>query len=89
MTRLVDLDDSVGLERAWAELERVHAVRAIDPDLYENIRRRCELLDDPADAEPILRDLDQLHPALVAEIHFDTLVKVVGRRHPLGRAGRS
>ncbi len=73
MTRLVDLDDVAGLERAWFELERVRAIRAIDPPLRENILRHVNRLA-PDVAAPILAALDEVHPALVLAVHFETIV---------------
>ncbi len=71
--RLVDLNDIAGLERAWAELEAVRAVRAIDPELRANIERRLDRLD-PDVAEPLRTDLDRIHPDAFLAAHFETLV---------------
>jgi hypothetical protein len=73
IVRLVDLDDLTGLERAWGELERLHALRAIDPELRANIERHLDQLD-PADAAPIRAALDEIHPEAVLEVHFKTIV---------------
>lgn len=72
MSRLVDLDDLAGLERAWVELERLREVRQADPELREAIIRRCERLS-PEDAAPILSALDEMHPDLVLKLHFEAL----------------
>ena len=75
MTRIreVDLDDAGGLELLWSELRRHRAIRDADPELRLSILRRCERL--PAEvAAPILRDLDQVHPAVVCESWFTVLV---------------
>jgi len=85
VTRLVDLDDPVGLELAWSVLERRRALHDVDPELREAIIRRCDRL--PSDvAAPILVALDQMHPEAVLEAHFGTLaprVPTIGavRRH--------
>lgn len=72
MSRPVDLDSIDGLERAWAQLERRRAVRALDPELRAAIIRRCAYL--PADvAAPVLVALDEAHPAAVLEAHFAAL----------------
>jgi hypothetical protein len=70
--RVVDLDDITGLERAWSELERLHAIRDADPELREAILRRCEHLDAVV-AAPILAALDEVHPEAVIEAHFKSL----------------
>jgi hypothetical protein len=71
--RWVNLDDAAGLELAWCELERRRAVRDADPELREAILRRCDAL--PSElAAPILVDLDELHPEVVLDAHFRTLV---------------
>ena len=72
MTRLVDLDSIAGLECAWSELERRRELRDADPELREAIMRRCDYLSSDK-AAPILVALDQVHPALVLEIHFTVL----------------
>lgn len=71
--RLVDLDDIAGLERAWCELERVRAIRALDPRLRENILRHVDRLP-PDAAAPIRAALDQMHPDAVLAAYFDTIV---------------
>jgi hypothetical protein len=73
VTRLVDLDDLTGLERAWTELECLRAIRAVDPELRHAIERRLDELG-PAIAEPIRASLDEMHPEIVLEAHFKTLV---------------
>jgi len=69
----VDVDDAAGLERLWAELRRHRAIRAADPMLRAAIIRRCEPLP-AAVAASVLRDLDDVHPAVVLESYFTTLV---------------
>jgi hypothetical protein len=66
VTRLVDLDDVAGLERAWAELERLRYVRMADPDLRAGILRRLDHLDATV-AEVIRTALDEWHPAVVLD----------------------
>jgi hypothetical protein len=73
MTRLVDLDDIAGLERAWSEVERLRAVRTLDPELRADIMRHVDRLD-PDVAAPILDALDRLPPAVVLEAYFETIV---------------
>jgi len=73
VTRLVDLDDAAGLELAWQALERRRAVCRIDPELRHAIEVRCARLT-PDFAEPILRELSELHPAVVLDAHFHELV---------------
>ncbi len=75
MTRrvTVDLDDPGDLDRVWSEVERVRAVRAIDPELRTNIERRLDRLD-LAVAEPLRADLDRMHPDAFLAAHFETLV---------------
>ena len=75
MTRLVevDLDDAAGLERLWSELRRHRAIRDADPELRQAIIRRCERL--PADvAAPVLEALNEVHPMVVLESYFTTMV---------------
>jgi len=69
----VDLNDIAGLERAWSELERVRAIRAIDPPLREAILRHVDRLE-PAVAEPIRIALDQAHPEVVLAAYFTDIV---------------
>jgi hypothetical protein len=73
MTRLVDLDDAAAVELAWMQLERRRAVRNIDPELRSLIRKRCERIAGDI-AAPILAELDELHPGLVLEVHYQVLV---------------
>lgn len=73
MTRMVDLDDLTGLERAWGELERVRAIRALDPELRRNIERHLVLLD-PDEAAPIRAALDTTHPEVVLAHFFTTIL---------------
>jgi hypothetical protein len=69
----VDLDDAIGLEALWAELKRHRAIRDADPELREAIVRRCQRL--PADmAAPVLAAFDEVHPNVVCEAYFTTLV---------------
>ncbi len=70
--RLVDLDDLAGLERAWAELERVRSIRAVDPELREDILRRLDQID-PVTAAPVRAALDRMHPEMVLEAFFRTI----------------
>jgi hypothetical protein len=69
----VDLDDAGQLERVWQELRRHRTIRDADPELRAAIVRRCEKLP-AAVANPILRDLDEVHPDVVLEAHFTTMV---------------
>lgn len=87
MTRLVDLDDLAGLERAWAELERVHTIRQADPELREAIVRRCDGLH-PDDAERVLAALDLAHPSAVLEAFFDLLAGELLQAPALGHYRR-
>lgn len=80
MTRLVDLDDIAGLERAWAELQHLYAVRTADPELREAILARLDGLDAPL-AEAIRMALDRFQPAVVLDGFVDWLtpdIKTVG-----------
>lgn len=54
------------------ELRQIRAIREADPPLRESILRRCERLDADLVA-PIFRELDEVHPAVVLEAHFQTL----------------
>jgi len=72
-TVVLDLDDPGAVERVWMALQRRRDVRDIDPPLREAVMRRCERLDADV-AEPILDQLDELHPELVLEAHFAVLV---------------
>jgi hypothetical protein len=72
VTRLVDLDDAAGLELAWMELRRRHAIRDADPALRHAILRRCDRLDQ-AVAQPIRDALDELHPEVVLAAFLDVL----------------
>jgi hypothetical protein len=83
VTRLVDLDDLAGLQAAWVELERVRAIRAVDPELRATILRRLDHID-PADAEPIRAALDELHPEVVLAVHFKTITASLRRKAPAG-----
>jgi hypothetical protein len=69
----VDFDNPAHVERVWQELRRYHEVRGIDPELRGAIERRCQRLE-RAQAEPILHDLDRIHPEAVLEAHFTALV---------------
>lgn len=73
---LVDLDDIAGLQRAWAELERVRAVRLVDPEYRAAIERLLPRLD-PDDAEQVRSALDEFHPAAVADAFFEILAASV------------
>lgn len=88
MTRLVDLDDLAGLERAWAELERVRTVRVADPELREAIERRLESLSSE-EAAPVLAALDELHPEVVLESFFDVLAGELLHKPTIGALRRS
>ena len=80
MSRLVevDLDDAAGLELLWMELRRHRAIREADPELRHAILRRVDGMTDtvvPIDSrDEILRALDRVHPAVVLEAFFTTLV---------------
>lgn len=73
MTHLVDLDDLVGLERAWCELERLRAVRNLDPALRRNIERHLDRLA-PDVAAPVRATLDEMHPEMVLATYFEVIV---------------
>jgi hypothetical protein len=69
----VDADSVEGLEALWAELRHRRAIRDADPPLRAAVERRCESLSADV-AAPILQALDELHPAVVLESYFTTLV---------------
>jgi len=69
----VDLDDVAGLERLWAELARHRAIRDADPPLRAAILRRCDRLSADV-AAPVLHALDEMHPEVVLESFFTTIV---------------
>jgi hypothetical protein len=69
----VDLDDIRDLERVWAALRWRRVIRDVDPPLRSAILRRCERLDGEV-AAPIWDALDELHPGVVLEEWFTTLV---------------
>jgi hypothetical protein len=75
VTRLVevDLDDTAGIERLWAELQHARAIRDADPPLRVAILRRCDGLSAEV-AAPILTALDELHPEVVLEAYFTSIV---------------
>jgi hypothetical protein len=70
---LVDLDNVADIERVWSELQRVHAIRAIDPELRANIERHLDQLDADV-AAPVRVALDQMHPETVLAIYFEVIV---------------
>ena len=72
MTRMVDLDDIPGLEQAVAELRRARDARDKDPAYRATVlKRTAGALDagriTQTEADSIRRDLDLMHPGLVAE----------------------
>jgi hypothetical protein len=79
MSRLVNLDDVAGLEAAFAELERVHRIRQVEPELRADILRAIDravevgrLSDD--EAALFRAELDEVHPAVWLEEHWSDLV---------------
>jgi hypothetical protein len=79
MTRLVNLDDIAGLEAAVAELERVHRIRQVEPELRENILRALDRAVEigrlnEGNAEAIRAELDEVDPAVVLEAHWGDLI---------------
>jgi len=97
MARLVDLDDIPGLEQAVAELRRVQDARDKDPAyLATVIKRTAEALDagriTQTEADSIRRDLDLMHPGIVADAWVKKLMpnrKALGafprRERPIDR----
>ncbi len=69
----VDLDDIRDLERVWGALRWRRAIRDVDPPLRAAIRRRCDRLNAEV-AAPIHDALDEVHPGIVLENWFTTLV---------------
>jgi hypothetical protein len=79
VVRLVDLDDSSGLERAWEELEKRRQIRALDPEYRTDIERAVRRAlaakrIDEAQAEAIRQELDEAHPAIVMRAHWRVLI---------------
>jgi hypothetical protein len=97
MTRMVDLDDIPGLEQAVAELRRVQDARDKDPAYRKTVlNRTAEALDagriTQTEADSIRRDLDLMHPGIVADAWVKKLMpnrRVLGafprRERPIDR----
>jgi hypothetical protein len=83
VTRLieVDLDDAAGLERLWVELKHHRAIRDADPALRAAIIRRCGRLATDR-AAPILKALDEVHPAVVLESTSPPWCRICGPLAP-------
>jgi hypothetical protein len=64
VTRFVDLDDAAGLHAAWAQLERGHHHRSVDPELLELLEGLILKMPE-ATATEIREALDTVHPAVV------------------------
>jgi hypothetical protein len=97
MSRWVDLDDIPGLEQVTAELRRVQEARDKDPAYREALlKRSAEALNagriTQIEADSIRRDLDLMHPGIVADAWVKKLVlntKTLGafprRERPIDR----
>jgi hypothetical protein len=74
---VLDLDDPGAVERVWTELQRYRAIWDADPELRRAILRRVDGMAgtlDPMVRDEILSELDHVHPAVVLEALFHTLV---------------
>jgi len=80
MSRLVDLDDAVGLQRAFDELQRAHDLHKIDPELRADIERTIDegvvagrLANE--DAARMRSELDEVAPAAMLAANVKTLIE--------------
>jgi hypothetical protein len=73
------LDDLTGLEAAWHELQRAHAIKTADPELRRNIERAVTIaLNDGRltedQATEISAELEATTPPVVLEAHWRELI---------------
>jgi hypothetical protein len=77
---VVDFDSVEDIERVWHQIQRYHAARDADPQLYDAVAKRIdEALTDgsiaEAEAEKFRAELDQAHPAAVLAAHWRSLIR--------------
>lgn len=90
MTRLVDLDDVAGLERAWRELEALREARAADPELRSACLRTLDAAEaagriDSGRRSVLAAELERQHPEVWLDSHY---LGVVPPRVTVGRIRR-
>lgn len=73
MTRVVDLDDIAGLERAFHEIQHLMRIRESDPELRIDIERLLDGLC-PSLTSQVRAELDEAIPAVVLEARWRDLI---------------